>query len=290
MLGFIARRAWGSVLTLFFIITVSFFMVRLAPGGPFSAERSFPPEVLRQLEAQYDLDKPMLTQYWLYMKRVVFQFDLGPSSRYADRSVNALIAEKIPISLTLGFGALAVALLVGLFAGLLAALNHNKALDYVPMGLAMVGVSIPDFVMGYILVIIFAINLQWFPAATIESWDGFVLPWVTLGLVYAASIARLTRGGMLETLGQDYIRTARAKGLPEKVVLRRHSLQGGLLPLVSYLGPATAGILTGSIVIENIFAIPGLGNLLIESATNPDYTLALGCVIVFAVFVIAYNF
>lgn len=265
-------------------------MVRLAPGGPFSADRAFPPEVLRQLEARYDLDKPMLVQYGIYMKRVFLQFDLGPSTRYADRSVNALIAEKLGPSLILGFGALVVALLIGLGAGLVASLNHNKKLDYFPMGLAMVGVSIPDFVMGYILVIIFGLMLEWLPVATIESWTGFILPWVTLGLVYAASISRLTRGGMLETLGQDYIRTARAKGLPEAVVIRRHSLRGGLLPLVSYLGPAAAGILTGSIVIENIFAIPGLGNLLIESAINRDYTLALGCVIVFALFVLLFNF
>jgi len=284
------RRAWGSVVTLFFIITITFFMVRLAPGGPFDAERSFPPDILRQLEARYDLDKPILVQYGLYMKRVLFEFDLGPSTRYADRSVNALIKDSLKPSIILGLGALMVALLVGVTAGLLASLNHNRRLDYGPMALAMVGVSIPDFVMAYILVIIFAVNLQWLPVATVESWQGFILPCVTLGLVYAASIARLTRGGMLETLGQDFIRTARAKGLPESTVVRRHSLRGGLLPLVSYLGPAIAGILTGSIVIESIFEIPGLGRMLIESAINRDYTLALGCVIVFALFVLVLNF
>jgi len=264
-------------------------MVRLAPGGPFSKERSFPPEVLKKLEEKYDLDKPLLAQYGIYMKRVIFDFDLGPSTRYADRSVNELIASKIQFSATLGLGALMFALFLGVIAGLLAALNHNKWLDYFPMGLAMVGVSVPDFVMAYLLMIIFGLSLNWLPVATIVGWESYVLPCVTLGLVYAASIARLTRGGMLEILGQDFIRTARAKGLPAFKVLYRHSLKGGLLPLISYLGPATAGILTGSIVVEKIFAIPGIGVLLIESATNRDYTLALGCVIVFALLILVFN-
>lgn len=264
-------------------------MVRLAPGGPFSKERSFPPEVLKKLEEKYDLDKPLLAQYGIYMKRVIFNFDLGPSTRYADRSVNELISSKIEFSATLGAGALAFALFLGVLAGLLAALNHNKWLDFVPMGFAMIGVSVPDFVMAYILMIIFGLSLNWLPVAGVESWQAYILPCVTLGLVYAASIARLTRGGMLEILGQDFIRTAKAKGLPSSKVLIRHSLKGGLLPLVSYLGPATAGILTGSIVVEEIFAIPGIGKLLIESATNRDYTLALGCVIVFALLILVFN-
>jgi len=264
-------------------------MVKLAPGGPFSRERAFPPEVLKKLEEKYDLDKPIYTQYWLYMKRVVFEFDLGPSTRYADRSVNELIATKVRYSMTLGFGAMVFALLLGITAGLTASLNHNKFLDYAPMGMAMVGVSVPDFVMAYILMIIFGLSLNWLPVAGVESWQGYVLPCITLGFVYAASISRLTRGGMLEILGQDFIRTAKAKGLPKHVILLRHSLRGGLLPLVSYLGPASAGILTGSIVVEEIFLIPGIGKLLIESATNRDYTLALGCVIVFALLILVFN-
>jgi len=264
-------------------------MVKLAPGGPFSRERAFPPEVLKKLEEKYDLDKPIYTQYWLYMKRVVFEFDLGPSTRYADRSVNELIATKVRYSMTLGFGAMMFALFLGISAGLTAALNHNKFLDYAPMGMAMVGVSVPDFVMAYILMIIFGLSLNWLPVAGVETWQGYILPCVTLGFVYAASISRLTRGGMLEILGQDFIRTAKAKGLPKYVILLRHSLRGGLLPLVSYLGPASAGILTGSIVVEEIFLIPGIGKLLIESATNRDYTLALGCVIVFALLILVFN-
>lgn len=286
---FIVRRLMGAVITLFFIVSLSFFMIKLAPGGPFSRERSFPPEVLKKIEEKYDLDKPLLVQYGIYLKRILFEFDLGPSTRYADRSVNELVSSTIVYSAKVGLGALICALLLGLLSGLIAALNHNKPLDYFPMGLAMVGVSIPDFVMAYILMIIFAIELNVLPVAGVESWRGYILPSVTLGLVYAASIARLTRGGMLEILGQDFIRTARAKGLPQSVVIRRHSLKGGLLPVISYLGPATAGMLTGSIVVEKVFIIPGMGTLLIESATNRDYTLALGCVIVFAVLILIFN-
>lgn len=286
---YVLRRFLGAIFTLFFIVSLSFFMIKLAPGGPFSKERSFPPEVLKKIEAKYDLDKPLLAQYGIYLKRVIVDFDLGPSTRYADRSVNELIASTIKYSAFIGLGALIVALLVGVFSGLLAALNHNKFLDYFPMSLSMLGVSIPDFVMGYILMIIFAIHLQLVPVAMVESWEGYILPSVTLGLVYAASIARLTRGGMLEILGQDFIRTAKAKGLPQNLIIRRHSLKGGMLPVISYLGPATAGMLTGSVVIEKVFAIPGMGTLLIESAMNRDYTLALGCVIVFAVLILIFN-
>lgn len=276
-------------MTLLFIITLSFFMIKLAPGGPFSRERSFPPEVLEKIEEKYDLDKPLPVQFALYMKRVLFDFDLGPSTRYADRSVNELISAKIGYSAKVGLGALIVALLIGLAAGLIASLNHNKPLDYVPMGGAMLGVSTPDFVLGQILLLIFAIGLNWVPVAGVESWRSYILPSVTLGLIYAASIARLTRGGMLEILGQDFIRTARAKGLPRSKVIWRHSVKGGLLPVVSYLGPATAGMLTGSIIVEKIFFIPGMGTLLIESAINRDYTLALGCVMVFAILILFFN-
>jgi len=286
---YVLRRVVGAVFTLFFIVSLSFFMIKLAPGGPFSKERSFPAEVLKKIEAKYDLDKPLLTQYGLYLKRVIFEFDLGPSTRYADRSVNELIASTIKYSAFIGLGALIVALIVGIFSGLIAALNHNKFMDYFPMSLSMLGVSIPDFVMGYILMIVFAIQLQLLPVAMVESWQGYILPSVTLGLVYAASIARLTRGGMLEILGQDFIRTAKAKGLPQNLIIRRHSLKGGMLPVISYLGPATAGMLTGSVVIEKVFAIPGMGTLLIESAMNRDYTLSLGCVIVFAVLILIFN-
>jgi len=289
MFRYFMRRLMGAALTLLIIITVSFFMIRVAPGGPFDQERAFPPDVLQALEAKYDLNLPIWQQYAKYLKRLAIDHDLGPSTKFAERSVNELIADALPVSFILGLGALLVAVLVGVLSGLLAALNHNKFLDYFPMGLAMVGVSVPDFVLANLLILlVIAINPDW-PVATVSELRGYVLPCITLGLVYAASISRLTRGGLLEILHQDFIRTAKAKGLPSRVIIWRHSLKGGLLPVVSYLGPATAGMLTGSIVIEKIFALPGLGKLLIDSATNRDYTLSLGCVIVFAVLIIFLN-
>ncbi len=289
MARYILKRLWAAVITLFVIITLSFFMMKAAPGGPFSRERAFPPEVLKNIEAKYNLDKPLLVQYGIYLKRIVFDFDLGPSTRYADRSVNELVASGLGYSMRIGFGALLVALLVGLTAGLLAALKHNKWVDHLAMSFAMIGVSVPDFVLANILILIFALGLQWLPAAVIEDWTGYILPCVTLGLIYAASIARLTRGGMLEILNQDFVRTARAKGLSEGLIVRRHTLRGGLLPTVTYLGPATAGMLTGSLVVEKIFSIPGLGRFLIDAAINRDYTMAMGATIVFACLLIGMN-
>jgi len=283
------RRLMGAALTLLVIVTVSFFMIRAAPGGPFDQERAFPPDVLAALEAKFDLNLPIWQQYAKYLKRLVVDHDLGPSTKFAERSVNELIGDALPVSFLLGLGAFLVAVFLGTLSGLVAALNHNKFLDYVPMSVAMVGVSVPDFVLANVLILlVIAINPDW-PVATLSEWRGYVLPCLTLGLVYAASISRLTRGGLLEILHQDFIRTAKAKGLPSRVIIWRHSLKGGLLPVISYLGPATAGMLTGSIVIEKIFALPGLGKLLIDSATNRDYTLSLGCVIVFAVLIIVLN-
>jgi len=283
------RRLMGAALTLLVIVTVSFFMIRAAPGGPFDQERAFPPDVLAALEAKFDLNLPIWQQYAKYLKRLVVDHDLGPSTKFAERSVNELIGDALPVSFLLGLGAFLVAVFLGILSGLIAALNHNKFLDYVPMSVAMVGVSVPDFVLANVLILlVIAINPDW-PVATLSEWRGYVLPCLTLGLVYAASISRLTRGGLLEILHQDFIRTAKAKGLPSRVIIWRHSLKGGLLPVISYLGPATAGMLTGSIVIEKIFALPGLGKLLIDSATNRDYTLSLGCVIVFAVLIIVLN-
>lgn len=283
------RRLVSAVLTIFVVITVSFFMMRLTPGGPFSRERSFPPEILKNIEAKYDLDKPVIVQYGIYLKRILLHFDFGPSTRYADRSVNELIASGFGYSLKIGVGALIVALLVGLLAGLIGALNHNKKLDHIVMGFAMVGVSVPEFVLANLLVLGFALGLQWVPVAGIDDWRGYILPWITLGLIYASSIARLTRGGMLEILGQDFIRTAKAKGLPSRTIVFRHTLKGGLLPVVSYLGPATAGMFAGSLIIERIFNIPGLGRFLIDAAINRDYTMSMGATIVFASLIIVMN-
>jgi len=289
MIGFVFRRVVGAVVTLFVIITLSFFMMRLAPGGPFSKDRNFPPEVLANIEKKYDLDKPLLVQYGLYLKRIVFDFDLGPSTRYSDRSVNELVGDGFMYSLKVGLGALIVALSMGLIAGLLAALNHNKFLDYFPMSLSMVGISIPDFVLANLLVLVLTQMFFLLPAAGVDSTWGYVIPCLTLGLIYASSISRLTRGGMLEILSQDFVRTAKAKGLSGRTILWKHSLKGGLLPVVSYLGPATAGMFTGGLVVEKICFIPGLGKLFIESAINRDYTLSMGCVIVYAVLILIFN-
>lgn len=289
MLSYLLKRLWGAVLTLFVVVTISFFMMRLAPGGPFSKDRAYPPEVLKNIEAKYNLDKPLLVQYGIYLKRIVIDFDLGPSTRYADRSVNELIAGGAAYSVKIGLGALVFALFVGLTAGLVAAFNHNKFLDYVPMSISMIGVSMPDFVLANLLMITFALGLNWLPVAGVEDWQGYILPCVTLGLIFASSIARLTRGGMLEILTQDFIRTAKAKGLSGPVILRRHTLKGGLVPVVSYLGPATAAMMTGSLIVERVFNIPGLGRFFVDSAINRDYTLAMGSVIVFAVLIIGFN-
>jgi len=286
---YILKRLWGAVVTLFIVITISFFMMRLAPGGPFSKDRAYPPEVLRNIEAKYHLDKPLLVQYGIYLNRIVFHWDFGPSTRYADRSVNELIASGFTYSAKIGFGALMTAVLIGLVSGLIASLRHNKPTDFVVMTFAMIGVSIPDFVLANLLILIFALGWNLLPVAGVDSWMGYILPSVTLGLIYASSIARLTRGGMLEILGQDFIRTARAKGLNKRTILWRHTLKGGLLPVVTYLGPATAGMLTGSLVVERFFNIPGLGRFLIDSAVNRDYTLSMGCVIVFVIILLPLN-
>ncbi len=288
MLRFVLRRLLEMIPVLWVIVTATFFMIRFVPGGPFTAEKAVTPEVLRNLEAHYGLDKPLHRQYLDYLGNLL-QGDLGPSFKYANRTVNEIIADKLPTSLELGLLALAVALVVGLTLGVLAAIRRNTWLDYLCSSVAMTGISVPTFVLGPLLVLFFAIHLGWFNAS---GWYGpadRVLPAATLGCVYAAYVARLTRGGMLEVLGQDFIRTARAKGASETRVVFRHALRGGLLPVVSFLGPAIAGILTGSFVIETIFQIPGLGREFVNSAFNRDYTLVLGTVILYATLIIVLN-
>ncbi len=288
MFKFIARRLLETVPVLFVIVTGSFFLIRLAPGGPFDSERRMTPEVQRNLNAYYGYDKPLPVQYFRYMGKL-FQGDLGPSTKNASHSVNELIGESFPVSLELGCYAIAIAMALGITAGIIASLRPNTATDYVPMSLAMAGICLPTFVLGPILVLIFALWLRWFnPSGWNEPADR-VLPALTLGIFYAAYLARLTRGGMLEILGQDYIRTARAKGAGELRVILKHALRGGLLPVVSYLGPALAGIISGSFVVEKIFQVPGIGRSFIESALNRDHAMIMGTVIFFAVLIIAFN-
>ncbi|RFC50927.1 MAG: oligopeptide transport system permease protein [Verrucomicrobia bacterium] len=289
MLRFIARRLLETIPVLFIIVTATFFMIRFVPGGPFTAEKAVTPEVMRNLERAYNLDQPLWRQYAGYLGKVVFHGDLGPSFKYPNRTVNEIIADKLPVSLELGAISLALALAVGLPLGVLAAIKRNTWLDYLCSSVAMIGICVPTFVLGPLLVLTFAIHYGWFNAS---GWYGpidRVLPSLTLGCVYAAYVARLTRGGMLEVLNQDYIRTARAKGASEVRVIFRHALRGGLLPVVSFLGPAIAGILTGSFVIETIFQIPGLGREFVNSAFNRDYTLVLGTVILYAALLIGLN-
>jgi len=288
MLRFIGLRLLQTIPVLWIILTATFFMIRFVPGGPFTAEKAVTPEILRNLEAHYGMNKPLYRQYLDYLGSLLHG-NLGPSFKYPNRTVNEIIADKLPVSIELGSLSLGVALVIGLPLGVLAAIRRNTWVDYVCSSLALVGVCVPTFVMGPILVLVFAIHFGWFNAS---GWYGpidRVLPSLTLGCVYAAYIARLTRGGMLEVLGQDYIRTARAKGATEPRVVFRHALRGGLLPVVSFLGPAIAGILTGSFVIETIFQIPGLGREFVNSAFNRDYTLVLGTVILYAAFIIFMN-
>ncbi len=288
MLRFITSRFLQSLLALFLVITATFFMVRFVPGGPFTAEKAVTPEILRNLEAHYGLDKPLGHQYLDYLGSLA-RGDLGPSFKYPNRTVNEIIFDKVPVSAELGSISLAVALVLGIGLGTLAAIRRNTWVDYVASSFGMIGISIPTFVVGPLLVLALAIHLGWFNAS---GWYGpadRVLPALVLGIAYAAPISRLTRGGLLEVLNQDFIRTARAKGASEFRVVTRHALRGGLLPVVSFLGPAVAGILTGSFVIETIFQIPGIGREFVNSAFNRDYTLVLGTVILYAVLIMALN-
>jgi oligopeptide transport system permease protein len=288
MLPLIARRFLEVIPVLFLIATITFFLVRLAPGGPFSAERSVSPEVLASLEAHYGLDQPLHRQYLDYLKNLA-RGDLGPSFQYQDRSVNELIADSFPVSLELGLLALLVALALGMTAGLLASLRPNTRLDYGPMSVAMVGICLPTFVMGPVLVLVFALWLGWFNASGWAVPLDRVLPALTLGAFYGAYVARLTRGSMIETLSQDFVRTARAKGLSEGVVVLRHALRVGALPVVSFLGPAVAGLISGSFVVETVFNIPGLGRFFVQSAFNRDYTLIVGTVLFYATLIVLLN-
>jgi oligopeptide transport system permease protein len=288
MTTFILRRIAFSIPVIFLVATTTFFIMRLAPGGPFLSERAIPPEIQANLQAKYGLDQPLWVQYGRYLRNLV-QFDLGPSYKYPERTVNEIIAEGFPVSLQLGLSALAFALLVGIPGGVISAWKHGGVIDRITMSVILVGISVPTFVLGPLFVFVFALTLYWFPPALWGSWEQMILPAVTLGMPYSVYIARLTRAEMLEVLSQDYIRTARAKGASEFRVLWKHALNGAMLPVVSFLGPAVADITTGSIVVEKIFAIPGLGRYFVESAFSRDYTTVLGTVVFYATLLILAN-
>jgi oligopeptide transport system permease protein len=292
MTKYIIRRLLGLVPTLFIIITISFFVIRVAPGGPFSAERKVSPEVLENLIEKYNMDDPLLKQYADYMLRVV-QFDLGPSFVYKDYDVNFYIAQGLPKSMLVGGLAVGVALILGLIAGVISALRQNSVYDYVSMSVAVIGISVPLFVIGPALMYVFAVQLDWLPVAGWIDRLGpvaLIMPVATLALPPFAYIARLSRASVLEILRSDYVRTARAKGLSSPVIVLKHVLKGSLLPVVSYLGPALAATLTGSVVVEQIFRIPGLGRHFVNSAFNRDYTMIMGTVIVYSAILLIMNF
>lgn len=290
MIIYVLRRLAGAVVTLFVIITISFFLMRVAPGGPFDRERPLDPTVQANLERAYHLDQPLMVQYGYYLKGLI-RGDLGPSFIYRDFSVSELFAQGLPVSVKLGASALAIALGFGCLLGVFASLRQNGLVDYAVMTLAALGITIPNFVIAPLLTLGFALQLDWLPAG---GWNGgalanTVLPVVSLALPYVATIARLTRGSMIEALRSHHIRTVRANGLPMRVVVLAHAFRGAILPVVSYLGPAAAGILTGSVVIETIFGIPGVGRYFVQGALNRDYTLVMGTVVMIAVFVIVFN-
>jgi oligopeptide transport system permease protein len=273
----------------FLVVTGVFFMIRFAPGGPFDSERKVSPQIMENLLAKYHLNEPLHKQYFRYLNDLA-HFDLGPSFSHANRSVNEIIADTLPVSMELGLISLMWALIIGIFAGGLAALKPNTLFDYIPMSISILGICLPTFVIGPLLVLAFGIKLGWLPVAGWNTWEDRLLPSITLGLAYAAFISRLTRGGLMEIRSQDFIRTARAKGLSESQVLMKHALRGGLLPVVSFMGPALAGIISGALVTETIFNIPGLGRFFIQSALNRDYTVVMGTSLLYFSLIFICNF
>ncbi|MFQ6006597.1 MAG: oligopeptide ABC transporter permease OppB [Woeseia sp.] len=291
MLRFALLRLLTAIPTLLLVIVLAFLMVHAAPGGPFDAERALPPEIEANIARAYHLDEPLAQQFARYLGGVL-KGDLGPSYRYRDYTVSELIGKAVPVSLQLGVLAMALAVLVGIGAGTLAALKQNSVVDRLAMAFAMTGISIPVFVIAPLLIMLLAVQLKWLPASWSGSTGGwrFLLPVVALALPQIAYIARLTRASLIEVLGSDFIRTARAQGLGTAAIVRYHALKPAMLPVLSYMGPAVAAILTGSVIVEEIFGIPGVGQFFVRGALNRDYTLVLGIVIFYAALVILLNF
>jgi oligopeptide transport system permease protein len=290
MLRFVLRRLLTAVPTILVVVTLSFFLIRFAPGGPFNVERALPPQIMANLLRVYQLDQPLYVQYIQYLWNAL-HLDFGPSYIYRDFTVTQLIFQSLPYSLKLGSFALIIAVVGGVAAGVVAALRQNGVVDYALMSVATIGLTVPNFVVGPVLSLIFAVMLHWVSAG---GWGegglrDLALPVIALALPQLAIFARLTRGSMIETLRADHIRTARAYGLPQRVVVISHALRGALLPVVTYLAPAAAAVLTGSVVIETIFSIPGVGRYFVTGALNRDYTLVMGTVVLIAAFIIVFN-
>lgn len=293
MFGYIVRRLLVAIPTILIIITVAFFMMRAAPGSPFDTERPMPEEVRRNVEAHFGIDRPLHEQYFNYMRDLA-RFDFGPSLKFRDKTVSQIITEGFPVSATIGALSILLAISVGSILGSIAALRQNKPADFGVMGFAMVGITIPPFVMGPVLALTLGLYLGWLPTGGLDPRLGMtperlILPVVTLALPQIAIISRLMRASMIEVLRSNYIRTAHAKGLPSRVVITRHALRAAVLPLVSYLGPASAALVTGSIVIEQVFQLPGIGRQFVTAALQRDYTVVMGVVILYATLIITLN-
>jgi oligopeptide transport system permease protein len=290
MLRYALGRLLGIVPTLLVIVTAAFFVMRLAPGGPFDEEQAIPPEIEANLQAAYGLDQPVVVQYGRYLQGLA-RGDLGPSFKYKDYRVSELIARGLPVTLTIGSLALVLTLALGVPLGMAAALRHDTALDHAVMTVALAGIAIPGFVLAPVLALLFGVRLGWLPVAGWEPASAryLILPVITLALPFVAYVARLTRGSLLEVLQAPYLRAARAKGLARGALLRRHALKPMLLPVVSFLGPAAAALLTGSLVVEQVFGLPGVGRYFVQGAVNRDYTLVMGMVIFYAALILLLN-
>ncbi|WP_188454707.1 ABC transporter permease [Virgibacillus oceani] len=282
MARYLLKRLGFILVSLFFIVTITFFLMQAAPGGPFASERKLPPVIEQQMNEQYGLNDPLYQQYFDYLVNIV-QWDFGPSFKYVGQSVNDIISRSFPYSLILGAEAIFLALSIGILLGVIAALKHNKFGDYFAMVIAVLGISVPSFILASVLQYVFAVKLEMLPVARFESFAHTILPAIALATTPLAFIARLMRSSMLDVLNSDYIKTAKAKGLNERIVTYRHAIRNAILPVVSYLGPLVVAILTGSFVIEKIFAIPGLGNEFVVSVTNRDYTVIMGTTVFFSV-------
>ncbi|HCG1905084.1 TPA: oligopeptide ABC transporter permease OppB [Vibrio cholerae] len=290
MLKFIAKRIFEAIPTMLVLITISFFLMRYAPGNPFSSERPLPPEVMANINAKYGLDKPVSEQYLTYLTNIV-QGDFGPSFKYKDYTVNELIASALPVSVKIGLAAFVFTVIMGVTVGTIAALKQNTWIDYTIMSTAMLGVVMPSFVLAPVLIYIFAIQFSLFPVGGWQDggFEYMALPVLGMSLLYVATFARITRGSMIETLNSNFIRTARAKGLSYGYIVVKHALKPALLPVVSYMGPAFVGIITGSVVIETIFGLPGIGKLFVNAAFNRDYSLVMGVTILIGFLFILFN-
>lgn len=299
MLKFITRRFFSSIITIFVIITLSYFLIRSVPGDPFMSEKNMPKEIRENLNKKFHLDQPLYKQYLMYLNNLILHFDFGPSFRSRGFSVNDLIKQYFPVSLLIGSLAMIVAVILGVSFGMISALNQNKFADYFFMSYAIVGISIPMFVIVPLFLLLFSINLKWLP---VGGWKRasevgivgmiryLIIPVFSLSLPYTAYITRMTKAGMMDIIRKDFVTTARAKGLKNSTILFRHIMKGSIIPVVSYVGPAFAGIITGSVVVEQILGIPGMGRVFVQAAFNRDYSLVMGDVITYSLLIIVMNF